>query len=90
MDTLGAALVWVVIIGVIARALFPGRQPMWLGTTIALGIAGSLVGGLISKIVTSNPSRDAFDGAGWIMSIVGSLIVLWIAQMWNQPRRSIR
>lgn len=93
MSTLGAIFVWVVfglVVGIIARALYPGRQPMWLGTTIALGIAGSLVGGLIAWAVNGAPEGHAFDGAGWIMSIIGALIVIWAAMTFNQPRRSWR
>jgi len=90
METMGAFFIWVLFglfVGLIARALYPGRQPMWLGTTIALGIAGSLIGGLIARAVMGTPERGAFDGAGWIMSIVGALIVLGVAAAFNQPRR---
>lgn len=90
METVGAFFVWVLFglfVGLIARALYPGRQPMWLGTTIALGITGSIIGGLIARTVMGTPERNAFDGAGWIMSIVGALIVLGVAAALNQPRR---
>jgi uncharacterized membrane protein YeaQ/YmgE (transglycosylase-associated protein family) len=65
------------VIGVIARFLYPGRQPMSLIATMLLGIAGSLVGGLISWAFGFRPEEGAFRGAGWIMSIIGALIVVW-------------
>jgi len=63
-------------VGLIARALYPGRQSAGFLGTILLGIVGSLVGGFISWAVAGGP-EGAFQGAGWIMSIVGALIVVW-------------
>jgi uncharacterized membrane protein YeaQ/YmgE (transglycosylase-associated protein family) len=82
MGTLGAILSWIVfglVVGLIARALYPGRQAMSLPNTIALGIAGSIVGGLIAWALGYRPQEGAFAGAGWIMSILGGLIVVWAA-----------
>jgi uncharacterized membrane protein YeaQ/YmgE (transglycosylase-associated protein family) len=82
MGTLGAILSWIVfglVVGLIARALYPGRQAMSLPNTIALGIAGSVVGGIIAWALGYRPQEGAFAGSGWIMSIVGGLIVVWAA-----------
>jgi uncharacterized membrane protein YeaQ/YmgE (transglycosylase-associated protein family) len=80
MATIGTIITWAVfglIIGLIARFLYPGNQPMSLLMTMVLGIVGSLVGGFISWAVGFRPEEGAFRGAGWIMSIVGALIVVW-------------
>jgi uncharacterized membrane protein YeaQ/YmgE (transglycosylase-associated protein family) len=80
MGTIGAILVWAVfglIVGFVARALYPGRQSMGLAMTMVLGIVGSMVGGFISWAINGGPERGVFDGAGWIMSIVGAMIVVW-------------
>jgi uncharacterized membrane protein YeaQ/YmgE (transglycosylase-associated protein family) len=83
MQTLWTILTWAVfglVIGAIARFLYPGRQPMNLTMTMILGIVGSFVGGFISWLVfKSDPEQGPFQGSGWIMSIVGALIVVWIA-----------
>jgi uncharacterized membrane protein YeaQ/YmgE (transglycosylase-associated protein family) len=82
MATLSTIIVWAVfglVIGLIARMLYPGRQPMGLFATMLLGIAGSLVGGFISWAFGFRPEDGAFHGAGWIMSIVGALIVVWVS-----------
>lgn len=60
------------IIGVIARALMPGPNPMGMGLTIVLGIAGSIVGGLIARLL------GLATGAGWVISILGAMLLLWI------------
>lgn len=78
METLYAILAWMVfglIAGAIARLLVPGRQPIGLLATMGLGIIGSVVGGGITWLVTSDPMQPA----GWIMSIVGAVVVLFIA-----------
>src|SRR3954462_3620986 len=81
METLGTIISWAVfglVIGLIARMLYPGRQPMGFIATMILGIVGSLVGGFISFVFGFRPEEAAFQGAGWIMSIVGAIIVVWL------------
>jgi uncharacterized membrane protein YeaQ/YmgE (transglycosylase-associated protein family) len=80
VETMWTIITWMVfglVIGAIARFLYPGRQPMSLLMTMVLGIVGSLLGGFISWMVGFRPEEGAFRGAGWIMSIVGALIVVW-------------
>ncbi|HUQ72768.1 MAG TPA: GlsB/YeaQ/YmgE family stress response membrane protein [Planctomycetaceae bacterium] len=91
MNTIGAIVVWCVfglIVGFVARALYPGRQPMGVGMTMVLGIVGSLVGGFIAWAVNGGPERGVFDGSGWFMSIVGALIVVWAGLAFGKPNRA--
>lgn len=44
-----ALIVSGLIIGALGRLAVPGRNPMGIGMTIALGIGGSLLGGLVSR-----------------------------------------
>jgi len=74
-------LIFGLIVGLIARAIFPGRQAMgWLMTAV-LGMIGSLVGGMIGQVLFGGSARAdstwGFTPGGWISSIVGALIVLW-------------
>jgi len=81
MDTLGTIISWAafgLVIGLIARLLYPGRQPMGFIATMILGIVGSLLGGFISYLFGFRPEAGAFNGGGWIMSIVGAMIVVWL------------
>jgi uncharacterized membrane protein YeaQ/YmgE (transglycosylase-associated protein family) len=81
MGTLGSIISWAVfglVIGLIARFLYPGRQPMGFIATMILGIVGSLLGGYISYLFGYRPEAGAFSGGGWIMSIIGAMIVVWI------------
>ena len=93
MDTIVAIFVWILfglIVGAIARAVYPGRQSMGFGSTIVMGIAGSLVGGAISWAVSGAPNRPLLVGSGWILSIVGALIVVFAVTAMNPSGRTKR
>jgi uncharacterized membrane protein YeaQ/YmgE (transglycosylase-associated protein family) len=64
------------IVGVLARFFYPGAVPLGFWLTVALGVGGSLVGGVISSLIWKTPDGK-FHPAGWIMSIVGALLLLW-------------
>jgi uncharacterized membrane protein YeaQ/YmgE (transglycosylase-associated protein family) len=66
------------IVGAIAKLLMPGRDPGGIFITIILGIAGSMLGTLIGRMLGFYGSGQ---GAGIIMSIVGAIILLWIYRM---------
>ena len=70
-------LVFGLIIGVIARFLVPGKQPMHWPATILLGIAGSFVGGAISWVLFGG-GNGAVNPAGGIMSIIGAVILVLV------------
>jgi uncharacterized membrane protein YeaQ/YmgE (transglycosylase-associated protein family) len=63
------------IVGVIARFLIPGKQPMSLLMTALLGVVGSLVGGGISWLIWGNP-EGTYSPGGFIMSVVGAILVV--------------
>jgi len=74
-------LIWTVIIGLvvglIARFLMPGRDPMGFIMTAVLGIAGSFVGTFLGRLLFGGASYSA----GLIMSVIGAIILLWLYRM---------
>ena len=66
------------IVGLIARAIMPGNQSMGLIMTTILGIVGSLVAGYGGAALGL---YAAGTPAGWIASVVGAILVLWIYGM---------
>ncbi|HVF30500.1 MAG TPA: GlsB/YeaQ/YmgE family stress response membrane protein [Pyrinomonadaceae bacterium] len=70
------------IVGVIARFLLPGREAFppgalgWLLTAV-LGVAGAFIGAMIARAIWA----DAGYTAGWIMSILGAILLLLIVRM---------
>jgi len=73
-------IIWTIIVGLIvgavARWIMPGTQSMGWVMTSVLGIIGSIVGGFVSSLIWKSPDGK-FHPAGWIMSILGALLVLW-------------
>jgi len=63
------------LIGLLARAIMPGRQHMGLILTMILGLVGAWLGGLIGRL--TGMYREGHP-AGWFMALVGALIVLFI------------
>lgn len=84
--TLGSILSWIVcglIVGIIARFLVPGRQSMGLMMTSLLGIAGALVGGFLYALLFQSGSTEPFSMSGnnwygWIVSILGAVLLIWV------------
>ena len=76
------------VVGAIAKFFWVGRQPAGCLTTILLGVAGSIVGGMITYGLTGGPDGE-YRPAGWVMSILGAIIVLWIygATMSRPPQQ---
>jgi len=78
---------WIIfgaIIGAIAKLIMPGRDPGGIIVTILLGIAGSVIGGFILGALL--PGRAATDPAGWIGSILGAILLLWLYRMYAGRR----
>ncbi len=62
------------VIGVIARFLHPGKENMGFFMTVFLGIAGSLVAGLVGQFFGC---YRAGEGAGFIASVLAAVGLLW-------------
>lgn len=80
-------LMWILfglVVGVIAKLLMPGRDPGGFIVTILLGIAGAMVGGFLGRAMGLYQEGDA---AGWIMSILGAIILLALYRMVAGKRR---
>lgn len=61
------------VIGLVARFLKPGPQKLGLILTTVLGIAGAFVGSFIGQTLGLYQAGQA---AGFIMSVIGAIIVL--------------
>jgi uncharacterized membrane protein YeaQ/YmgE (transglycosylase-associated protein family) len=82
-------IAWIVfgfIVGLIARAVVPGKQGMGFIMTTLLGVAGSLIGGLVASAI-SGGSATAFQPSGFLGSLIGAIVLLVIAGLVMGPRR---
>jgi len=63
------------VVGAIAKLVMPGRDPGGIIVTMLIGIVGALLGGYIGQAVGWYGPQD---GAGFLMSLVGAVILLWL------------
>jgi uncharacterized membrane protein YeaQ/YmgE (transglycosylase-associated protein family) len=72
-------LLWTAIIGLIvgalAKLIIPGKEPGGIFITMLIGIAGSFLGTWLGRLI-GHYGPD--DSAGFLMSLVGALILLGI------------
>ena len=75
-------IIWSIIVGFIigwvAKKIMPGVENMNFIWTTLLGVAGSIVGGLIARLFSRPAPGSSFHPAGFIMSIIGALILLFV------------
>ncbi|HEY8371481.1 MAG TPA: GlsB/YeaQ/YmgE family stress response membrane protein [Pseudonocardiaceae bacterium] len=75
---------WIVlglIVGAIAKAIMPGRDPGGIIVTMLLGIVGAFVGGFIGRLIFGTSLGQFFDLRTWLLALLGALIVLGIYRM---------
>jgi uncharacterized membrane protein YeaQ/YmgE (transglycosylase-associated protein family) len=78
------------IVGILARLLLPGKEAFpdgpvgWLLTAV-LGIAGAFIGGFIARSLWATDNY----AAGWIMSLLGAVILLLLVRLVMGSRSSV-
>lgn len=80
---------WIVfglVIGALAKLLMPGKDPGGIIVTMLLGIVGSVLGGFIGQALGLYGPGDA---AGFVMSLLGAILLLVIYRMATGNRRTI-
>ena len=70
---------WGLVVGALARLALPGPDPMGIFATIGLGLAGSFVGGLLAGLLWVR-------AAGFVFSLVGAIVVLYLYRRFVQHR----
>jgi uncharacterized membrane protein YeaQ/YmgE (transglycosylase-associated protein family) len=80
---------WIVfglVIGALAKLLMPGKDPGGIIVTMLLGIVGSVLGGFVGQTLGLYGPGDA---AGFVMSLLGAILLLVIYRMATGNRRTI-
>jgi uncharacterized membrane protein YeaQ/YmgE (transglycosylase-associated protein family) len=76
------SIIWAIVIGfivgLIAKALMPGRDPGGFIVTALLGIVGAVVASWIGRAMGIYADGQA---AGFIASVIGAIIVLFIYRL---------
>ncbi len=78
---------WIIfglIVGVVAKLLMPGRDPGGMIVTILLGIVGAIIGGFIGRVLGWYGEGDP---VGFIMAVIGAILVLFAYRKISGPSR---
>jgi uncharacterized membrane protein YeaQ/YmgE (transglycosylase-associated protein family) len=75
-------ILWMLIIGLVAgalaKAIMPGRDPGGVIVTMLIGVAGSFIAGFLGR---SLGWYGANEGAGFIASVIGAIVLLGIYRL---------
>ena len=72
-------ILWGFIVGGLARLALPGPDPMPWYATIGLGLGGSIVGGIIAKLLIGT-------AGGLIFAVLGAILLLYLYRRYVQHR----
>jgi uncharacterized membrane protein YeaQ/YmgE (transglycosylase-associated protein family) len=82
-------LLWVALIGLVvgalAKLIMPGKDPGGIWITMLLGIAGSFIGTWIGRLLGWYQEGAS---AGFVMSLIGALILLAIYHFYKRKTAS--
>ncbi len=71
------------IVGVVAKLLMPGKDPGGFIVTALIGLAGSMVGTFLGRALWGGSDYSS----GWIMSIIGAMVLLGLYRVRFGPKR---
>jgi uncharacterized membrane protein YeaQ/YmgE (transglycosylase-associated protein family) len=72
-------IVWGFIVGGLARLALPGPDPMPWYATLGLGLGGSLIGGVIARLLIGT-------AGGLIFAVLGAILLLYLYRRYYQHR----
>ena len=74
------------IVGAIAKFIMPGKEPGGIFITMLIGIAGAFLGTWLGRVIGHyQPDQSA----GFLMSLVGALILLGIYHLIRRARSTV-
>ena len=79
-------VVFGLVVGVVARAVVPGRQELSIVMTVVLGLIGSIAGGLVANALGTG---DLFElnVIGSLVAILASIVLIVIGERTGALRR---
>jgi uncharacterized membrane protein YeaQ/YmgE (transglycosylase-associated protein family) len=67
------------IIGALARLIKPGRQNLGILATLALGVVGSLIGGLIAQFFGTGSIWE-LNVLGFVLAVIAAVLLVGVAE----------
>jgi uncharacterized membrane protein YeaQ/YmgE (transglycosylase-associated protein family) len=71
------------VVGALGRLAIPGPNPMSIPMTILVGLGGSIIGGIVGRVI--------FGGTvgGLLLSIAGAALIVWLMQRSQHGRTAV-
>ncbi|MFD4715093.1 GlsB/YeaQ/YmgE family stress response membrane protein, partial [Streptomyces sp. NPDC058430] len=82
------AIIVGLVLGLIAKAILPGKQqiPLWL--TVIFGIIGSVLGNTVATWIGVNDTKG-IDWTRHLLQLAGAVLIVWLGDMaWVALRRN--
>lgn len=90
IQILGLILIGAVI-GVLARLIKPGRQRLSMFATVALGVVGAIIGGLIGSLFNDSTGIFELNVLGFIIAVIAAVLLIGVAEgMSGRSRGAVR
>ena len=67
------------IIGALARLIVPGKQTLGILATLALGLVGSLIGGLIAQFFGTGDIWE-LNVIGFVLAVIAAVLLIGVAE----------
>jgi uncharacterized membrane protein YeaQ/YmgE (transglycosylase-associated protein family) len=78
------------VIGALARLIVPGKQHLGILATLALGLVGSLIGGLIAQFFGTGSIWE-LNVLGFVLAVVAAVLLIGVAEsISGRNRRAVR
>ena len=73
-------LLFGLVAGLVARAVTPGRHAIGCLPTVAVGVAGAFVGGLIGQVVLGHSVHAGWSLGPFLLAVVGAVVLLLLLE----------
>ncbi|WP_245159196.1 hypothetical protein [Blastococcus sp. TF02A-35] len=78
------------VIGALARLITPGKQNLGIVATLALGLVGSLIGGLIAQFFGTGDIWE-LNVLGFVLAVVAAVLLIGVAEaIAGKNKRAVR
>ena len=75
------------VIGALARLFKPGKQNLSLLWTLLLGLAGSVVGGMVANLLGTGDIFE-LDFLGFVVAVIAAVLLIGVAETMSGKQRS--
>ena len=76
------------VAGAVARLVVRGRQEIGCLATVAVGIMGALLGGLVGEVVLGEEVQFGWDLGPFLLAVAGSVVLLLGLEALRGKRKS--